>query len=173
MNIGDMQRLLSAKAERAPDHRFDDLYGLVCHEDWLRLAQEYVARNAGSKTAGCDGISMTEFEADLEGNLTRLRRGLQSDTFAACPVRRVYIPKANGKMRPLGIPTIRDRIVQEALRMALEPIYEADFSQYSFGFRPNRRTMDAIASITWATQEHKKYFWVIEGDISAYFDHAS
>src|SRR6516225_7886585 len=104
MNIGDMQRLLSAKAERAPNHRFDDLYGLVCHKDWLRLAQEYVAHDAGSKTAGCDGINMTEFEADLEGNLDKLRQSLQSDTFVACPVRRVYIPKANGKMRPLGIP---------------------------------------------------------------------
>jgi 5-methylcytosine-specific restriction endonuclease McrA len=101
-----MQRLLSAKAERAPGHRFDDLYSLVCREDWLRLAQEYVARNAGSKTAGCDGITMAEFEADLEGNLGELRRGLQSDKFVACPVRRVYIPKANGKMRPLGIPAL-------------------------------------------------------------------
>jgi len=80
--------------------------------------------------------------------------------------------KAGGriKLRRLGIPAIRDRIVQEALRMVLEPIYEADFSPYSFGFRPNRRTMDAIKCITWSTQESKKYFWVIEGDLSSYFD---
>src|SRR5262249_11896502 len=130
----------------------------------------YVAQNSGSKTAGCDGIDMSEFETDLEGNLARLGEALRSDKFAACPVRRVYIPKANGKVRPLGIPTIRDRIVQEAVRMTLEPIYEADFSQYSFGFRPNRCTMDAIKSITWATQESKKFFWIIEGDISSYFD---
>src|SRR5713226_2218863 len=68
------------------------------------------------------------------------------------------------------MPTICDRIVQEGTRMVLEPLYEADFSPYSFGFRPNRRTMDAIKCITWSTQESKKYFWVIEGDISAYFD---
>ncbi len=70
----------------------------------------------------------------------------------------------------LGIPSIKDRIVQEALRMVLEPIYEAKFSLYSFGFRPNRCTMDAIKCIIWSTHERKKYFWVIEGDISSYFD---
>jgi RNA-directed DNA polymerase len=170
MNIGEMQRLLSRKAEGTPDHKFDDLFSLVCRKDWLRLASDYVAQNIGNKTAGCDGIDMGEFEEDLEGNLGRLRSAIQSETFVACPVRRVYIPKPNGKVRPLGIPTIRDRVVQEAVRMVLEPIYEARFSQYSFGFRPNRCTMDAIKCITWTTQENKKFFWIIEGDIAAYFD---
>jgi len=170
MNIGEMQRLLSQKAEGTPDHKFDDLFSLVWRKDWLRLASDYVAQNVGSKTAGCDGIDMGEFEEDLEGNLGRLRSAIQSETFVACPVRRVYIPKPNGKVRPLGIPTIRDRVVQEAVRMVLEPIYEARFSQYSFGFRPNRCTMDAIKCITWTTQENKKFFWIIEGDIAAYFD---
>jgi group II intron reverse transcriptase/maturase len=170
MNIGEMQRKLSLWAEQDKERKFYDLYDLICREDWLRLAYEYVAQNAGSKTAGCDGISMSEFEEDLGYNLAQLQTALQSETFVACPVRRVYIPKPNGQVRPLGIPSIRDRIVQEAVRMALEPLYEAGFSQYSFGFRPNRCTMDAIRAITWATQEHKKYFWVIEGDISAYFD---
>jgi len=170
MNIGEMQRKLSLWAAQDKERRFYSLYDLICREDWLRLACAYVAQNAGSKTAGCDGVDMGEFDADLEGNLAKLRGSLQSDTFAACPVRRVYIPKTGGKYRPLGIPSIRDRIVQEAVRMVLEPIYEADFSQYSFGFRPNRRTLDAIKCITWATQERKKFFWVIEGDISSYFD---
>jgi len=170
MNIGEMQRKLSLWAAHDADRKFYALYDLLCREDWLRLAYEYVSQNAGSKTAGCDGIDMGDFEADLDRNLGRLREALQSDTFVACPVRRVYIPKPNGKVRPLGIPTIRDRIVQEAVRMVLEPIYEAGFSQYSFGFRPNRCTMDAIKAITWSTQESKKCFWVIEGDISAYFD---
>jgi RNA-directed DNA polymerase len=121
MNIGEMQRLLSQKAEGTPDHKFDDLFSLVCRKDWLRLASDYVAQNIGNKTAGCDGIDMGEFEEDLEGNLGRLRSAIQSETFVACPVRRVYIPKPNGKVRPLGIPTIRDRVVQEAVRMVLEP----------------------------------------------------
>src|SRR5947207_15645452 len=96
VNIGEMQRKLSLRAEQEREHRFSNLYSLICREDWLRLATAYVAQNAGSKTAGCDGIDMSEFEADLEGNLAKLRAALQSDTFVACPVRRVYIPKANG-----------------------------------------------------------------------------
>jgi len=173
MNIGEMQRLLSLKAEKEPDHKFGDLFSLVCREDWLHLAYEYVSQNTGSKTAGCDGINMSEFAENLEGNLATLRNALQTNSFIACPVRRVYIPKPNGKYRPLGIPTIRDRIVQEAVRMVLEPIYEAGFSQYSFGFRPNRCTMDAIKCIQWSTMEHKKCFWIIEGDIASYFDSIS
>jgi group II intron reverse transcriptase/maturase len=170
MNIGEMQRKLSLWAEQDAARKFYGLYDLICREGWLRLACAYVAQNAGSKTAGCDGLCMSDFEADLEGNLAKLREALRSETFEACPVRRVYIPKANGKYRPLGIPTIRDRIVQEAVRMVLEPIYEAGFSQYSFGFRPDRCTMEAIKCILWSTQESKKCFWVTEGDISSYFD---
>jgi retron-type reverse transcriptase len=113
---------------------------------------------------------MNTFNEDKEGNLLRLQKELQTETFDARAVRRVYIPKSDGKVRPLGIPSIRDRVVQEAIRMILEPIYEADFSQYSFGFRPNRCTMDAIKCVLWSTQENKKCFWVIEGDISSYFD---
>jgi RNA-directed DNA polymerase len=170
MNIGEMQRLLSVKAERSKSHRFDDLYALVCHADWLRLAHDHVARNSGSRTAGCDGINMKDFDENLEGNLRQLREDLLAGTFAPYPVRRVYIPKSNGNMRPLGIPSIRDRIVQEAVRMVLEPIYEADFSQYSFGFRPNRCTKDAIRCLAYSSTERKKAFWVVEGDISSYFD---
>jgi RNA-directed DNA polymerase len=131
MNVGEIQRLLSLKAEKEPDHRFDDLYGLLCNKDWLRLAHDYVAQNAGSVTAGCDGINMKDFDEDLEGNLQRLREELKENRSQPCPVRRVHIPKGNGKLRPLGIPSIKDRIVQEALRMVLEPIYEADFSPYT------------------------------------------
>jgi group II intron reverse transcriptase/maturase len=170
MNIGEMQRLLSRKAEREPDHKFGDLHSLLCDPDWLWLAHDSVAQNAGSKTAGCDGITMKEFDHNLERNLQDLRSTLQSGTFVACPVRRVNIPKPNGKVRPLGIATIRDRIVQEAVRMVLEPIFEADFCQRSFGFRPNRRTMDAIKYLIWSATECKKFFWVVEGDISSYFD---
>jgi group II intron reverse transcriptase/maturase len=170
LNVGEMQRKLSLWAEQDRGRKFYGLFDLVSNLDWLRLAHDYVAQNAGSKTAGCDGLVMADFDQDLEGNLLALREALRSDTFVPCPVRRAYIPKASGKVRPLGIPSIRDRIVQEAVRMALEPIFEAGFSRFSFGFRPCRCTMDAIRHIMAQTRERARYFWVIEGDISAYFD---
>ena len=170
MNVGEMQRKLSLWAEQNKERKFYGLYDLLYDRDWIRLAHDYVKQNAGSVTAGCDGIDMKLFDENLDSNLQKIAQELKTETFEPYPVRRAYIPKDNGKVRPLGIPTITDRIVQEAARMVLEPIYEADFSQYSFGFRPNRRTMDAIKCITWSTQEQKKYFWIIEGDISSYFD---
>jgi RNA-directed DNA polymerase len=170
MNVGEMQRKLSQWATQDKERKFYGLYDLLHNRDWLLLAHDYVKQNAGSVTAGCDGINMQIWDENLEQNQAQLAQELQSETFKPMPVRRVYIPKPNGKTRPLGIPSIKDRIVQEALRMALEPIFEADFSPYSFGFRPTRRTMDAIKCITWSTQERKKYFWIIEGDISSYFD---
>jgi retron-type reverse transcriptase len=106
MNIGEMQRKLSLWAEQDGGRKFFGLFDLICDVNWLWLAYEYVAQNAGSKTAGCDGVNVWEFKQDAEGNLRRLRESLKSDTFGARPVRRVYIPKANGKMRPLGIPMV-------------------------------------------------------------------
>jgi group II intron reverse transcriptase/maturase len=170
MNIGEMQRKLSLWAEQDKERKFYGLFKLICDVDWLRVAHAHVEQNTGSKTAGCDGVNMSAFNEDLELNLVRLSTSLQDGTFVPCPVRRVYIPKANGKIRPLGIPTIRDRIVQEAVRMVLEPIFEADFSRLSFGFRPNRCTMDAAQRLYHAMYERFKYFWVIEGDIASYFD---
>src|SRR2546428_4292886 len=167
-----MQRKLSQKAEKEIEHQFENLYSLLCNEDWLRVAHKHVNTNRGRETAGIDGESMCTFNKDLEANLGKLREQLKAKTFEPLPVRRVYIPKANGKKRPLGIPGIRDRIVQEALRMALEPIWEADFSQRSYGFRPNRSTYDAISylSTRLASYTANTYQWVIEGDISSYFD---
>jgi RNA-directed DNA polymerase len=167
-----MQRKLSQKATEEPEHRFDDLYSLLCNEVWLRVAHHKVNSNQGRETAGIDGASMSNFNGDLEGNLERLRVILKAKTFEPLPVRRVYIPKANGKKRPLGIPGIRDRMVQEALRMILEPIWEADFSTHSYGFRPNRSTYDAMSYIgkRLAASSGASYQWVIEGDIASYFD---
>lgn len=170
MNVGEMQRKLSQWAERDKEHRFFDLYHLLYDTDWLRLAHAHVKQNAGSKTAGCDGLRMNSFDERLAENLQQLAEELRRESFEPYPVRRVFIPKANGTLRRLGIPSIRDRIVQEALRMILEPIYEADFCQRSFGFRPNRRTMDAIKYADLNTIGNHRYFWFIEGDISSYFD---
>ena len=165
-----MQRKLSFWAEEDRERRFDDLFNLVCRPEWLRAAHDKVKANGGSVTAGCDGVNMARFGEDVEGNLDKIRDQLKAKTFDPYPVRRVHIPKNNGKLRPLGIPTVRDRIVQEALRSLLEPIFEADFSQSSYGFRPDRRTMDAIRATLHYANDRLKYFWVVEGDISSYFD---
>jgi RNA-directed DNA polymerase len=166
-----MQRKLSRWAEEDQDRKIKDLYSLLCNQEWLREAHKHVNSNAGRETAGIDGETMRRFNENLDTNLDTLRETLKAKIFEPMPVQRVYIPKANGKKRPLGIPTIRDRIVQEALRMILEPIWEADFSTRSYGFRPNRSTYDAISYLSnrlagpgWS------YQWIIEGDISSYFD---
>lgn len=144
MDVGEMQRKLSQWAIENPEDQYRELYHLLCNEVWLRVAHHTVNANQGRETAGIDGHTMNNFNGDVDGNIRRLREALTAHTYEPMPVRRVYIPKTHGKKRPLGIPTIDDRIVQEALRMALEPIWEADFSVYSYGFRPNRSTYDAI-----------------------------
>src|SRR5215813_4228489 len=147
VGVSEMQRKLSQWATADPTKRFVDLYSLLCNDVWLRVAHHKVNSNRGRETAGIDWQSMSHFNGDLDGNLERLRVMLKAKTFEPIPVRRVYIPKSHGKKRPIGIPGIRDRIVQEALRMILEPIWEADFSTHSYGFRPNRSTYDALSYI--------------------------
>jgi group II intron reverse transcriptase/maturase len=121
-------------------------------------------------------MTMAVFERDLGENLRKLREAVKTERFEPHPVRRTYIReiKAGGrvKMRPLGIPEICDRIVQEALRMILEPIWEADFSRHSYGFRPNRSTKDAVAYIgaRLTARKCQAYGWIIEGDIQSFFD---
>ncbi len=171
MDVSEMQQRLSVTAAQDPAHQFEDLYSLLCHAVWLRVAHHSVNTNQGRDTAGVDGESMSHFNGNLEGNLEELRQLLQAKTFEPMPVRRQHVPKPHGGVRPLGIPTIRDRIVQEGLRMILEPIWEADFSVHSYGFRPNRSTYDAIAYIGNRLTGHgSMYQWVIEGDIKSYFD---
>jgi retron-type reverse transcriptase len=175
VDVGEMQKKLSRWATENPEDHYRDLYSLLCNDTWLRVAHHAVNTNQGRETAGIDGRPMSHFNEDLEGNLARLRDALIAKTFEPVPVRRVYIPKANGTKRPLGIATIDDRIVQEALRMALEPIWEVDFSVHSYGFRPNRSTYDAMTYIgkRLAGNGGDNYQWIIEGDIASYFDYAS
>jgi RNA-directed DNA polymerase len=143
----------------------------------LETARQHVKGNKGRNTPGVDGMTMTKFEANLEGNMLALRTTLKAGTFTPDPVRRRILrevkPDGRVKERPLGIATITDRIVQEAVRMILEPIYETDFSRHSYGFRPNRCTMDAVGYIGLRLTNLPHYGWVIEGDIHAYFDSIS
>ena len=126
------------------------------------------------KRRGGDGVTRCLFEVDLESNLETLRQELKAGTFVPLPVRRTTIEerKADGRLkeRRLGIPALRDRIVQEGLRMILEPIYEADFSRHSYGFRPNRSTKDAVTYLATRLTNGSSYGWAIEGDIRACFD---
>jgi RNA-directed DNA polymerase len=176
MDVGEKQKGMSQMATADRSLKFHNVYDLIHHPSWLETAYHHVRRNSGSKTAGVDKVNMLVFEENLASNLQELREQLKSGTFEPLPVRRVILEekKRDGRMklRPLGIPAIRDRIVQEALRMILEPIWESDFSPYSYGFRPNRCTMDAV-SYLWAKMIGHAgwaYTWVIEGDISSYFD---
>jgi len=172
VNVDEMQKELSRKATREPGHQFENLYDLLWNDQWLRAAWGHVSTNPGRETAGIDDETMTTFNEPPEKKLAILREQLKAKTFEPMPVRRVYIPKANGKERPLGIPTIADRVVQEALRMILEPIWEADFSMHSYGFRPNRSTYDAVTYLgkRLTGNSGQGYQWVIEGDITSYFD---
>ena len=137
------------------------------------MAAYATLQNRGSDTAGIDGMTKSNFQGNFDGYINELKESLKTKNFEPMPVRRVYIPKANSKKkRPLGIPTLFDRIVQNALRMILEPIWEADFSVRSYGFRPNRSTYDAISYLSnrLTGLSGKGYQWVIEGDIASYFD---
>jgi len=167
-----MQKKLSLTAQEKPEHKFGELYSLLCNEVWLRVAAQETLKNKGSKTAGIDGMTKSNFLGNFDGYLTELKETLKAQTFEPLPVRRVYIPKANSeKKRPLGIPILFDRIVQNTLRMILEPIWESDFSIHSYGFRPNRSTYDALSAIYLQLIGSKwTYQWIIEGEIASYFD---
>jgi RNA-directed DNA polymerase len=168
----EMQKKLSRWATDDPTKRFVDLYSLLCNEIWLRVAAHATLSNKGSETAGIDNMTKSNFLGDYDGHIACLRESLKAKTFKPVPVRRVYIPKPySDKKRPLGIPVLYDRIVQEALRMILEPIWEADFSTHSYGFRPNRSTYDAMTYIgKRLTGNGSTYQWILEGDIASYFD---
>ncbi|MHB1001447.1 MAG: group II intron reverse transcriptase/maturase [Armatimonadota bacterium] len=169
-NIQEMQRRLSQWATDHPEERYRDLFNLVCDPVWLRQAYENIACNKGARTPGVDGITRHKWEKELDVNIEQLRIELRNGSYHPQPCRRVYIPKRNHKMRPLGIPALRDRVVQEAIRMAMEPIFEADFLPYSHGFRPGRSTQDARAAVRRWMMDGRRMYYVIEGDIKGYFD---
>jgi len=153
--------------------RFDDLFNLVADPAFLVVAWDRVRGNRGARSAGVDGVAPRSIVFGSELFLTELRDDLKARRFQPLPVRERMIPKANGKLRRLGIPTARDRTVQAALKLVLEPIFEADFYPCSYGFRPGRRAQDAIAEIHYLSSSPRNYEWVLEGDITACFDEIS
>ena len=166
--IRTLQRKLYAKAKQEPAYRFYALYDKIYREDILSHAWRLVRANRGSP--GIDGMSFQAIESGkgIETFLRELARDLKDKTYRAQPVRRVMIPKADGSLRPLGIPTIRDRVAQMAVKLIIEPIFEADFCDSSYGFRPKKSAHDAlddIANTLWAG-----YTQVIDADLSKYFD---
>ena len=167
-----MQAKLHRWAVADPGRRFDDLFNLVHDPATLIVAWDRVATNRGANTAGSDGWTITRIEAEVGSTvfLDDLRALVKSGEFRPQPVRERKIPKpgGSGKVRALGIPTVADRVVQAALKLVLEPIFEADFVPVSYGFRPKRRAHDAIAEIHhYGTQGYR---WVLDADIEACFD---
>ncbi|MFF3439129.1 group II intron reverse transcriptase/maturase [Streptosporangium sp. NPDC002721] len=170
--VSEMQAKLHRWAAAEPGRRFDDLFNLVHDPATLLVAFDRVAGNAGSRTPGVDRLTVADVEEciGITGLLDDLRTRLKQGSFRPLPVRERVIPKpgGSGKVRRLGIPTVTDRVVQAALKLVLEPIFEADFQPVSFGFRPRRRAQDAIAEI-----HHfgtRGYQWVLDADIEACFD---
>jgi len=166
------QHSFAKKALHQPQHRFADLYHLICRKEWIEFALTAVLRNTGSRTAGVDGITKRDFESEQFRTefIAQLQQDLKQGVYRPSPVKRQWIPKPSGEKRGLGIPTIRDRTVQMLLKMLLEPIFESDFLECSKGFRPGRRTMDCIAECYSHIHMGHKYFWIIEGDIRKCFD---
>ena len=170
--VSGMQAKLHRWAAADPGRRFDDLFNLVCDPATLLVAFERVAGNRGARTAGVDGLTVADVEREMgfPGFLDQVRRALKAGEFRPLPVRERTIPKpgGSGKVRRLGIPTVTDRVVQAALKLVLEPIFEADFEPVSYGFRPLRRAHDAIAEIHYYGTHG--YRWVLDADIEACFD---
>jgi RNA-directed DNA polymerase len=166
-----IQAKLHQWATDDPARRFDDLFNLVHDPAFLLVGWRRVRGNKGARSAGVDGETAYYVETvrGEEAFLVELRASLKARTFAPLPVRERLIPKPGStKRRRLGIATVRDRVVQAALKLVLEPIWEADFQPCSFGFRPGRRAQDAIAEIHHLASH--SYEWVLEGDITACFD---
>src|SRR5476651_1814704 len=165
--IRTLQRKLYEKAKTEPGYRFY----ILCDKVWRAdiLAHAYRLARANKGAPGVDGLTFDRIESSgLENWLSRLREELVTKTYRPAPVRRVMIPKPGGGERPLGIPTIRDRVAQTAAKLVLEPIFEADFEDSAYGYRPRRGAADAIKEV------HRLlcrgYTDVVDADLSKYFD---
>lgn len=167
-----MQAKLATWSTSDPHRQFDRVFRLIAQQEWLLEAARITLSSKGAATAGVDGINKEVIENDLLQFVEEIRESLLAESYKPLPARRVYIPKPNGRQRPLGIPTLRDRIVQRAMLMAMEPIWESDFHRLSYGFRPERSVHHAIRTVKFQLQDSTETVgrWVIEGDLSSYFD---
>lgn len=167
-----MQDKLAHWSTADKERKFNRLLRLIANEKWLLEAARITLASSGAKTPGVDGKCRNDMQENLHEEINCIKSELLDGSYIPMPARRIYIPKANGKQRPLGIPTLRDRIVQRAILMVMEPIWESDFNKYSYGFRPDRSVHHAIRTVR-AQLQDKEYpvgRWVIEGDLACYFD---
>ena len=182
MNIDEVQRRLWEQSQAHRQHRASgtplfptnpyggrirNLMDLMHNPMWIAAACDRMLKRSRGKASGVDGVTTREFARYRESRLEKLRLELKRSTYRPQPLRRVEIPKANGKMRQLGIPCLRDKIVQEAIRMALEPIFEVEFHEHSFGFRPNRSAHHAVSRCKLMALHG--FTWIIEGDVNVIF----
>jgi RNA-directed DNA polymerase len=170
IKVGKLQTALHTKAKNSPGYRFYALYDKLYRRDILKWAFIRCLRNGGAP--GVDGQSFADIEAYGEEQwLDELTEELRNETYRPRPVRRVYIPKGDGKLRPLGIPCIKDRVVQMAAVLVLEPIFEADLEPEQHAYRPERSALDAVRQVERLLRSgHTE---VVDADLSGYFETAS